>query len=51
MRLIFAIFALMSIVILSVFVILMILGIVFAFVPLDEGQLGIKDYKNFALYT
>ncbi len=37
-----------SIVILSVFVILMILGIVFAFVPLDEGQLGIKDYKNFA---
>ncbi|MDE6967943.1 MAG: protein translocase subunit SecD [Clostridia bacterium] len=36
-----------SIAILVIFAILMILGTVFAFVPLNEGQLGIYDYDNF----
>ncbi len=37
-----------AIVILVIFAVLMILGTVFAFVPLQDGQLGIVDYNNFA---
>lgn len=34
--------------ILVIFVVLMVLGIVFAFVPLQDGELGIVNYNNFA---
>ena len=37
----------LSIVTLTIIAILLILGIVFAFVPLDNGQLGVNDYKPF----
>ena len=37
-----------SIAILTIFALLVILGAVFAFVPLQDGQLGIVDYNNFA---
>lgn len=37
-----------SIAILVIFVILMILGAVFAFLPLQDGQLGVYNYNNFA---
>lgn len=37
-----------SITILVIFAILVILGTVFAFVPLQDGQLGIVNYNNFA---
>lgn len=37
-----------SIAILTIFVILMVLGTVFAFVPFQNGELGVVDYNNFA---
>ena len=37
-----------SIAILVIFAILLILGAVFAFVPLENGELGVYDYFNFA---